>query len=185
VEIYPNVSHYHFAIGKPNAPDSDAGMAVDMNLFKMVSPGNPGTYHTRESLLKAAVHEFAHCVHYHFIEGLSVEERATIASQEEAPWLFEAMASFAGGQFYDPARFEYILKEPPTIQDLNKVEENGKIYDLGFVIIEFIKHKWGQEGLIALLRKNGNVHEALNISELEFETELYRYVISRYFSAQK
>lgn len=186
VEIYPDIKHYHFAIGNFEAPQSDAGMAVDMNLFKMVSPENPGTYHTKESLLKAAVHEFAHCVHYHFIDHLRKEERTRINNSNEAPWLFEAMASYIAQQFYSPARFEYMQKKQyPTVQQLNDVEGDGKIYDIGFVIIDFIKQKWGQGGLISLLKSNGNVHETFNVSEHEFEADLYRYIETKYITDQK
>jgi hypothetical protein len=186
VEIYPNIDHYHFAIGNVDAPDSDVGMAVDLNLFRIVSPGNPGTYHTRESLLKGAVHEFAHCVHYHFIEYIDNEAHERITDGKEAPWLFEAVASYIAGQFYNPARFEYMTKQQyPTIQVLNDVENSGRIYDLGYVIIDFIKQKWGQKGLTTLLQKNGNIQGSFNISEREFETELYRYINARYLTDQK
>jgi len=185
-EIYPDIAHYHFAIGKPDAPDSDAGMAVDDNRFKMVSPGNPGSYHTRESLMKAAVHEFAHCVHYQFLNRLGEQDQLKIANGQEAPWLFEAMASFEAGQFYDPRRFEYLRKgQFPTLAELNDVEQNGKVYDLGFVLMAFIESIWGREKVLGLLRLNGDIPNALGLSEAEFERKFYIYLRHTYLDYQK
>jgi hypothetical protein len=147
VELYPNTEHYHFAIGNVNAPDSDAGMAVDLNRFMMVSPDNPGRYHTRASLLKGAVHEFAHCVHYQLMDRMQSAALTRVAERAEAPWLFEAMASYAAEQFYPPTQFPYIInKQYPSLRELNNVEANGKVYDLGFVIIEFYQSHVGPGG---------------------------------------
>ena len=181
VEIYPNIENYHFAIGNPEAPDSDAGMAVDNSVFKMVSPGNPGSYHTRGSMLKAAVHEFAHCVHYNFIERLEDEEQTKIGNEKEAPWLFEALACYEANQFYNPAKFEYLTNgDYPSIQELNEVEQNGKIYDIGFVLIQFIQVIWGKEGVLNLVRQNGNIAAAFAINETEFEKQFFAYLKKEY-----
>lgn len=186
VELYPTIEHYHFAIGNPDAPDSDAGMAVDDNLFKMVSPGNPGAYHTRGSLQKAAVHEFAHCVHYQFIDQLGEQEQAGIGRGREAPWLFEAMASYAAGQFCDPVKFEYLRKgQFPTVAELNEVEKNGKVYDLGFVLIKFVGETWGKDKRLDLLRCNGDMPRALGLSEAAFERDFYIYLQRTYLGGEK
>jgi len=180
-EIYPDIEHYHFAIGQPDAPDSDAGMAVDDNRFKMVSPANPGSYHTRESLLKGVVHEFAHCVHYQFLDRLSERDRQRIGDGREAPWLFEAMACYAAGQFYDPRKFEYLRNgQYPSIAELNGVEKNGKVYDLGYVLIKFIAETWGKEKVLELLRVNGNIPATLGLSDTEFERSFYAYLQRAY-----
>src|SRR5690606_17021703 len=107
-------------------------MAVSEDRFKMVSPSRPGSYHTHTAILKAAVHEFAHCVHYQFMSHLTEGEKREISDNDEAPWLFEAMACYAGGQFYAPDRFEYLKKgNYPTLDELNSVEYGEKIYDVG------------------------------------------------------
>ncbi|AYB33458.1 carboxypeptidase-like regulatory domain-containing protein [Chryseolinea soli] len=177
VEVYPGVENYHFAIGRTGAPDSDVGMAVDEELFKMVSPGHPGSYHTRESLLKAAVHEFAHCVHYQFIARMSASNISQFETTDDAAWLFEGMASYVAQQFYAPEKFEYLRTGPyPTLKELNDVDGNGKIYDVGFLLIEFIETTWEEEGLLNLLSENGDVKKTFGLSESEFESRFYNYV---------
>jgi hypothetical protein len=182
-EIYPSIEDYHFAIGKNNAPPSDAGMATGNTTFKLVSPRNPGTYHTTASLELAAIHEFAHCVHYCFVASLDTDTHNNLTQQTDSPWLFEALASYEAGQFYNPTRFAY-LKEGhhPTLQELNDVDANGKIYDLGFVLIEYIIKSSGKEKLLNLIRHNGNVAQTLNKTEAEFEKDFYQYIQQTYLS---
>lgn len=177
VELYPGAENYHFAIGRPGAPDSDVGMAVDEELFKMVSPGHPGSYHTRESLLKAAVHEFAHCVHYQFIARMSASNVTRFETTDDAAWLFEGVASYVAQQFYPPEKFEYLRTgQYPTLKELNDVDGSGKIYDVGFLLIEFIETTWEEEGLLNLLSENGDVQKTFGLSEREFESRFYNYV---------
>jgi hypothetical protein len=132
-------------------------------------------------LLKAAVHEFAHCVHYQYMDRLQQTELARVSGRAEAPWLFEAMASYAASQFYPPDKFSYMTSgNYPDLRTLNNVEENGYAYDLGFVIIEFVKTTWGHTALLHLLRTNGDVMAALQVDERTFEAALYRYVREHY-----
>ena len=177
VEIYPDVENYHFAIGQPHAPDSDVGVAVDEQLFKMVSPGHPGNFHTGESLLKAAVHEFTHCVHYRFIALLSESDPTRLETTDNAAWLFEAMASYEAQQFYSPKKFEYLRTgKYPTLKELNDVDGNGTIYNIGFLLIEFIETTWEEEGLLSVLTENGDLKKALGLDEDEFEKRFYNYL---------
>jgi hypothetical protein len=180
VELYPDMEHYHFAIGNLDLPQSDVGIATDDNIVKMVSPRNPGAYHTRESLLKVAVHEFTHCVHYRFLDLLSEQDQRKISQGKEAFWLFEAMAIFEAGQFYDPAKFEYLRNgQYPSLTKLDDVED-GKIYDVGFVLIDFMQRTWGQEKVLQLLRVNGDIENAFTITEDEFQRRFYAYMETTY-----
>jgi hypothetical protein len=177
VAIYPGIENYHFAIGQPGAPESDVGMPVDDQSFKMVSPGYPGRYHTQQSLLKAAVHEFVHCVHYRFMTNLSESDPTRFETTDDAAWLFEGMASYVAQQSYSPQKFEYLRKgQYPTLKDLNDVDDNGKIYDIGFLLIEFIETTWEEEGLLNVLAQNGNLQAALGLDDREFEKMFYRYL---------
>lgn len=183
-EIYPDIENYHFAIGNPEAGASDVGMAVSEDRFKIVSPSHPGSYHTRASMLKAALHEFAHCVHYQFMVQLTETEKAEIDNADEAPWLFEAMASYAAGQFYEPDRFEYLKKgNYPTVDELNDIEGGGKVYDIGYVLIEFILKQWGHEGLVQLLKTNGQIRSALGVSVQEFQGTFHQYLKDTYLGS--
>jgi hypothetical protein len=180
VEIYPNTQAYHFAIGQDNAADSDIGVAVANDAFKIVSPRNPGNYHSPESILKAAVHEFAHCVHYNLLMQADGTEEENI-SNGEAPWLFEALACYESDMFYEPGKFAYLREgKYPTLEELNQVETSGKIYDLGYLLIDYIKLTWGREALLKLLKTNGNIAASLSISSESFEKGFYAHMKANY-----
>lgn len=182
-EVYPDIESYHFAVGNSDAPASDVGMAVDDDRFRIVSPLNPGRYHSRSSILKAAVHEFAHCVHYQFIAQSTEAEKISMGNYDEAPWLFESMASYAAGQFYEPGRFDYLKAgHYPTLDKLNQVEDGGKVYDIGYIVVDFIQKRWGHDGLIRLVKNNGDIHSALGINTADFEDAFHSYMRDTYFS---
>lgn len=65
VFIYPDTKAFHSAINYLDAPDWVVG-AASKNELKMVSPLNPGSAHSYESLMKAIVHELAHTVVLNF-----------------------------------------------------------------------------------------------------------------------
>lgn len=181
-EIYPSIDDYHFAIGKPAAPPSDAGMATSNTTFKMVSPRNPGPYHTTTSLMRGAIHEFAHCVHYCFVATLNDKDQHELALHAESPWLFEALACYEAGQFYEPTRFAYLADgHYPTLRELNEVDANGNIYDVGFVLIDYIIKTFGKEALLKLVRSNSNTVQAFGQTEAGFERGFYQYLKQKYF----
>lgn len=87
------------------------------------------------------------------------------------------MASYASRQFYHPGKFEFLKKRQcPSLAELNDVKKNGKVYDLGFVLIDFIKVTWGKETVMDLLRSNGDIETVLNVSECEFESKFHNYI---------
>lgn len=59
IEVYPDIQLYHKAIGVPMAPDWNVGTGRESKI-KMVSPLNPGKYHTYDTLMMVVVHEFTH-----------------------------------------------------------------------------------------------------------------------------
>jgi hypothetical protein len=93
----------------------------------------------------------------------------------------QAIACYEAGQYYEPHRFEYLVRgHYPSLQELNKVNENGKIYDLGYLLIDFIRNTWGKKAVINIIKQNGDIQRALSLSEAEFETQFYAYLIKEY-----
>jgi hypothetical protein len=169
VEVYPDTEAYHFAINRPDASDWDVGSASGSEAFRVVSPRNPGKFHTAESLMKAALHEFTHCVHYRLLEELSEMDQQKVQTTE-APWLFEAIACYEAGMFYEPGCFDYLRAgQYPTLAELNRVEDHGKVYDVGYVLIDYILHTWDRKALVQLLRTNGDIPAVLQTSVADFE----------------
>jgi hypothetical protein len=164
VRIYPDLESFHKGINFPGAPDQILATAFGKDDIRMVSPNNAGP--ERWMLRYGVPHEFTHCVH------LNIDY-----SPNNPRWLWEAVAQYEAGWFFDPAELENIRKkEYPSVADLN----NGMEYMLGFVIIEAIKDLWGFDTVIDLIKNQGNVRGVLNIDETTFEKKIFDRIYKKY-----
>ena len=122
------------------------------------------------------VHEFAH------IASLAIN--STIANNPR--WLWEAIAIYEAGKLkVPPSQIEYIAaRDFPTIEELsigyNRDGEERNIYQVGYVLGEFIDSKWGAGTLSALIKSNGNIQETLKVPVPEFEASWHKFIQNRY-----
>jgi hypothetical protein len=121
-----------------------------------------------------AVHEFSHVV--------SMAVNASIANNPR--WLWETVALYENRQFVDPASLEYMRAGRfPTLAELDSdFNAARQIYDLGFVLGEFVVTTWGMDSLLGLIRSNGRLEQTLGISSGEFEQRWHAWLRSRYLS---
>lgn len=122
-----------------------------------------------------AEHEFAHCV--------SMFVNSNIANNPR--WLWEAVAIYESGEFYEPNELAYLKNGTfPTIHELNTGFNNGgyKIYQVGYLLIEFVIYKWGKEKYLGLIRRNGLIPDVLSISVEEFEAGWRDFVNLKYLN---
>ncbi len=130
----------------------------------MVSPNNAGPEGWMLPILRP--HEFTHCVH------LNIDY-----SPNNPRWLWEGVAQYEAGWFFDPNELEIIRKkEFPRFADLN----NGTEYMLGFVLIEAIKDIWGFDAVIRLIKDQGDVQKVLKTNEHQFEEKVFEHIYEKY-----
>jgi RNA polymerase sigma-70 factor (ECF subfamily) len=145
VYIYPDLESFHRSSTWPDGDDWFVGQCINSNTIRMVSPLNPGPYHSYSSMLLAAVHEFVHAVtnsvnidlmiHYNWLfEGVACHESAMLPSRE-----------FIRGLI--------INDQIPTIQELH----DGALYDYGgyqvaYTIAEFVVHDYGCDTMAEFIR---------------------------------
>jgi hypothetical protein len=60
------------------------------------------------------------------------------------------------------------------------VTPSKKIYELGYVIGEFIVGRWGRAGLLDLIRAHGDVNGVFGMTPAAFETEMYAWIRATY-----
>jgi hypothetical protein len=90
------------------------------------------------------------------------------------------VALYEARQFVEPARVPYLAAhQPPSLAELSSFS-NTRVYDVGFVIGEFIVARWGSAALPGLVRRLGDTRAVLGISEVEFEREWFSFVRERY-----
>lgn len=149
-------------------PSFASGLVTGIDQIHILSP-NLATAWSYDRGVTAIVHEFAHTV--------SLRVNPTIANNPR--WLWESVALYEAGQFVDPRTLAYMAAgQVPAFGDLNAIE-NTRIYDLGCVIGEFIVDGWGEAGLIALVRQNGDP-SAVGVTAQQFTERWRAYLQGQY-----
>lgn len=145
-----------------------SGLVTGPDQIHLVSPAASSA--TPASAAVHVVHEFSHCV------TLQLEPR----SGNRPRWLWETVALYEARQLVEPSRLPYLTAgQPPSLAELNSIDDR-RIYDVGFLIGEFIVGRWGPTALPALIRAAGDTQAALGISPAEFERDWYAAVRQRY-----
>lgn len=120
------------------------------------------------------VHEFVHAA--------SMSVNPQIANNPR--WFWETIALYQNGEFVDPRRLDYLVRGAfPTLQQLNVDPNSGRqIYELGFVVGEFIVSQWGRATFLRLIQTNADIPGVLGMSTAAFEAAWQSYVRQRYLS---
>jgi hypothetical protein len=118
------------------------------------------------------VHEFCHAV------SLSVSP--TFANNPR--WLWETVALYENGELVPPRTLDYFVRGTyPTLAELNADPNAGhQVYELGYVIGEYIVARWGRVGLLDLIRAHGDVTAVFGVTPGAFEAEMYGWIRARY-----
>jgi hypothetical protein len=142
----------------------------------MVSPLNPGSYHTYQSLMQVIVHEFVHLAVY--------EVRADKEMTGFPKWLSEGYACYEAGQINDYIRktIESSVSEktPPTWTQLENASEIefGQMNGYGFAttIVEFLIVKYGINKLVLLIKEPDNIETIYGLSKDTLEKQWIQYL---------
>ncbi len=121
---------------------------------------------------RTAVHEFSHCV--------AIRLNASIANNPR--WLWETVALYENREFVDPRTVGFLRSgDYPTIAQLDVSYDTGhQIYQVGYVLGEFIVADWGQSGLARLVRGNGDIERVFGITVAEFERRWHLFLREKY-----
>jgi hypothetical protein len=118
------------------------------------------------------VHEFCHAV------SLSVSP--TFANNPR--WLWETVALYENGELVPPRTLDYFVRGTyPTLAELNADPNAGhQIYELGYVVGEYLVAHWGRVGLLDLIRSHGDVTAVFGVTPGAFEAEMYGWIRAKY-----
>jgi len=175
VKVFPNLKTFHLAIKYPDAPDWVVGSSNGDELM-MVSPLNPGSIHTYESLMQVIVHEFVH---------IAVSYARGDKGWTTLPrWLNEGYAQYEAGQINEHIRkiveSSVKAKTPPTWTQLDtaSVMEFGNMngYGLSVTIVEFLVVTYGIEKLVLLIKEPKNFENIYGLSENTLEKQWIQYL---------
>ncbi|HNW52104.1 MAG TPA: collagenase [Prolixibacteraceae bacterium] len=124
---------------------------------------------------EVAEHELAH--------SLSLRISSTFINNPR--WFWETVAEYESNEIYDPKKLSYLEKgDYPTLDELNNNFDNGdyRIYQVGYLLGQYIVSQWGKDKYIDLIKQNGNISSVLGISNEEFETGWKSYIDTVYFN---
>lgn len=177
VKVFPTIQVFHAAINLPDAPDWVVGGTWNTDEIVMVSPLNPGSIHTYESLMQVVVHEFAHTAVYY--------ARGDKGVTGLPRWLSEGYAQYEAGQVNEHIRriveLSVTAKTPPTWTQLDTIPimEFGKIngYGLSVTIVEFLVHTYGIDKLVLLIKEPENLEIIYSLSEYTLEKQWIQYLM--------
>lgn len=134
---------------------------------------------------KVAIHEFAHTVTLKLLidhEPQPLDAKAFDRKFAGFPtWLWEAISVYEAGQFVEPGTLAFLsIDSYPTIAELNQPSKGGKIYKVGYTIIEYILSKHGQDKLIELIKNYGGLAKTLGITDEQFCKDWHAFVRKKY-----
>ncbi|WP_127529322.1 RNA polymerase sigma factor [Paenibacillus kobensis] len=173
IEIYPDLSTFHQAIGEPDAPDWFMG-TYEHNKIKIVSPLNPGPEHTYKSVLRHTIGLFTMWL---------VKDINPLAPK----WLTHGLSGHEAKQMSEDY-IQYSTSEAirndavPSFQALtDDTWDFEKIGGYGFsnLIVEYLLHTFSSDALNKFIRNATDFQGAFQLSEAELHAKWVQYLKSR------
>ena len=100
-------------------------------------------------------------------------------------WLWEAVALYESNDFVNPNTLSYMVSgDYPTLDELNTDynSSNHSIYQVGYVLLEYIVVTWGMDTVKDLIQNNGDLTDSLGLTTREFESGWYQFVEEKYLN---
>lgn len=178
VDTMPKVNVYFYSTQEqlmeavrpvvPDLPSWAIGLATASDQIHMLSPKHPNyDYGYMRGVL---VHEFAHSVTLHLRPNFGNNPR----------WLWESVAIYESGQFIHPNNLSYMVNNaPPTLTQMNSFN-NSFVYEVGYLIGEYIVAAHGYGVLKQLVMTNGNLSSTLGMTTAQFQTAWFNFAKNKY-----
>ena len=133
---------------------------------------------------KVAIHEFAHTVTLKLLidnEPQPLDSKAFDKKFATFPtWLWEAISVYEADQLIDPKTLPFLSNGYPNISELNNRSKGGKIYKVGYTVIEYILHQYDQEKLVELIKNYGSISKVFSVTEDQFCKDWYDFIKQKY-----
>lgn len=145
-----------------------SGLVTGVDRIHVISPARSGE--AVERFRVNVLHEFAHCV--------TLRVNAAVANNPR--WLWEAVALFEAQQRVDPRTLPYVASgQLPGLAALSDMS-NRQIYDVGYLLAEFIVETGGLDALRALIVGRGDTAAVLGLDTPAFEAQWRQFIQARY-----
>lgn len=144
------------------------GLATAKDQIHMISPRHPDYEYAY--MITVLVHEYTHCITLNIRPNFSNNPR----------WLWESVALYESGMFVHPSDIDYMVQQnPPPLSEMNSLN-NTQIYDVGYLLAEYIIENWDRQHLKDMILMNGNIPGVLGMTVAEFQTGWFQFVKNKY-----
>jgi hypothetical protein len=175
-EMVPVHVHYHATHGemanavRPFAGNIAAWVTGLVTAADRIHVLSPSRGQAADAAIITVLHEFAHCVTLH----------VNTAAGNNPRWLWETVALYEAGERVDPRTLSYMAAgQVPTLAALSEMS-NRQVYEVGFVLGEFIVDRGGLEALRALIVRHGDTASVFGLDTAAFETAWREFLRQRY-----
>ncbi len=168
IRIWNDGAHYL------QAQQRDIGMSY---------PGSTGYIFNDHDIRVLYTSNTAQTVLHEFCHTVSMRVNPTIVNNPR--WLWEAVAIYEAREFVHPQSLSYLVGGNfPTLAQMNTGFSDGDqiIYQLGYIVSEYIIQTYGREKFTELISSNGDLEATLNITASQFESGWKQFVQNRYLN---
>jgi hypothetical protein len=131
-----------------------------------------------------AVHEFTHAVVLKLLVDNEPQplDKANFDSKfaKFPVWLWEGIAAYEAREFIHPKHADVTRDSHPSLDELSDRSRGGKIYKVGYTVIEYLLAEHGQDGLIKLVLAWGDLG-VLKTNNKDFAKGWHEFVVKKYF----
>lgn len=166
VEIWNDETHFQ------NDMKKDLGVNYPGATGYVYSPTTVRVLY-RSNAAQTVLHEFSHAVSLHVNGYFGNNPR----------WYWEAVAIYEAGEFINPKNISYIASGNfPSLAELTSDFNTGsrKIYEVGYLLSEYIIATWGKSNYVQMIRTNANIQHVLGLSVSQFEDGWKEFVTKKY-----
>lgn len=185
LEIYPSLDIFHKNMFEGKIPNIDF-KCFDWMLgchdeisdsIKIVSPSNPGSKNSSNSVIKTALHELVHLFTMKKIKNSSNNNNKNAFMK--VFWIHEGIAVYESRQFEDFIETfkKSVLKYIPDVKELNQVNYR---YLYSWSLVSFIIETFSKNKLIELFTDYESLIKILGIDKLELQDNWKEWIKKRY-----
>ncbi|MFA5075263.1 MAG: hypothetical protein WC436_04135 [Candidatus Babeliales bacterium] len=174
--VFPDIKDFHQAIGRPDAADRIINFYNEnQHSFFTVSPYNPGSYHSAESIFTLTTHGLT----YLFIKDIYTKKIPNWFIHGIGLWKAKYVGKYGYNKILNELSQNHQLI--PSLKQLEDSDFSSDIYlSCSYLIIEFINQKWGWYKILALLNDFSSFEKILEISKEKFREQLIDYLDANY-----
>lgn len=171
IKIYPTLLDLHNSLPLKNLKKWNVGCLFN-NEILMISPLNPGKFHTYDSLIKVIIHEFIHLI----ISKITLNAPLYL---NEGLAIFHANQLNKGNKFYLKCKAKVSL-----LPSISKIEENPFSFSQPYFLVgslaEFLIHTYGYNKVLFLLTASMPLDKFLNISYSTLNKNWRNFILKTY-----